>query len=199
MTTVHLIRHGHKQSHAGDPGLTEIGIQQARQTGEYLRQFPISQIVTSPFKRTVETAQQIGEQLTLPFTTSKSLIERMNWHDDSVSRQDFIDEWIASTHDRDYQPKWGDSSRKTGGRLAEVITSLHSAEPKHIVLVTHGGAIADYLRNHFADEALTPLHKEYPEGRDYQVFNCSISTVVYTDQPELQVLNFINHLEEVTE
>lgn len=60
MTTIYLIRHGQKQSHVGDPGLTDIGLKQAQQTGEYLSQFPISKIVSSPFKRTVETAEQIA-------------------------------------------------------------------------------------------------------------------------------------------
>lgn len=55
MATIYLIRHGQKELHAGDPGLTPTGIDQAKQTGNFLSQFPITKIVSSPFKRTVET------------------------------------------------------------------------------------------------------------------------------------------------
>lgn len=65
MTTIYLIRHGQKLPHAGNPGLTKIGLKQAKETGKYLKQFPITKIIASPYKRTVETAEQICNVLIL--------------------------------------------------------------------------------------------------------------------------------------
>lgn len=199
MTTIYLVRHGQKESHAGDPGLTKLGLEQAEQTGRYLDQFPISKIIASPLKRTVETAAQIAAQLDQTYEVNPALVERMNWSDDSIHRAEFIAEWITSTHDRDYRPQWGDSSRSTGERISHLIEKLHTSSPQHVVLVTHGGAIADYLRNHFSEEQLTSLHKQYAEGLDFQVLNCSVTSVLYDQQPKIKLLNYVDHLVNVSE
>lgn len=198
MTTIYLIRHGQKKPHIGDPGLTEIGVQQARQTGEYLRQFPITKIVSSPLKRTVETAQQISELLNMEHTLHHSLVERMNWSDPNVTRQQFLQEWIKATNDRMYVPKFGDSSLKTGQRIASLITEI-ADQNQHIALVTHGGTILDYLRNLFDDEKLSKLRTTYAEGQDFQMMNCAINKVILSDSPNLELLNFIDHLTHISE
>lgn len=199
MKIIHLVRHGQKHSHSGDPGLTDTGMKQADQTGKYLSQFPISQIVSSPFKRTLETAEQVAKHFSVSPTTDDFLVERMNWESGAISRDDFIAEWIKSTHDRMYQPKWGDSSFQTGTRLSQVIDNLNLLDNQHAVLVTHGGAIADYLRNTFDEALLEALHKHYPEGIDFQVLNCSITSIVFDDSPNIQRINFVEHLDDVSE
>ena len=199
MLTIHLIRHGQKESHPGDPGLTELGIYQAQQTGEYLSQFPISKIIASPYKRTQQTAKHIGEQLDLEFSTDEALKERMNWDNESIPKEEFLAEWTKATNDREYVPKWGSSSHVTGNRIQQLILSHNSNEPQHIVLVSHGGAIVDLLRNIFDDEAIAKLKKVYPEGNDYQMLNCSINTIYLSEKPVIELLNFIDHLDEASE
>ncbi len=196
--TIYLVRHGQKQSAVGDPGLTEVGIRQAQQTGQYLKQFPINKIITSPFKRTVETAFQISQALDLDYSPHIGLVERMNWNDTSISRNEFFREWIKATNDREYVPLYGNSSRQTGKRVEQLVQSLN--EPtSHVVLVTHGGAILDYLRNLFGDEQVSLLKTHYSEGDDFQMFHCAINTVVLEDKPALGLLNYIEHLTDVNE
>lgn len=199
MLTIHLIRHGQKESHPGDPGLTELGILQAQQVGNYLSKFPISKIVASPYKRTQQTAQYIGEQLGLDFSTHDALKERMNWDDESISKQDFLSEWTKATQDRSYTPQWGSSSQATGERIHELVTSLGQEQDQHVVLVSHGGAIVDFLRTLFDDEAISELKTQYPEGEDYQMLNCSINTVSLGDESVIELLNFIDHLDTSSE
>lgn len=213
MTTIYLIRHGQKLSHAGDPGLTEIGLQQAKETGLFLQQFPISKIISSPFKRTVETAQQIGQVLSLEHSLHQGLVERMNWNDDSISKQEFLQEWKKTTNDRNYTPKFGDSSIETGQRMHDLI-SQKEHQNQHVVFVTHGGAIVDYLRTLFGDEKLEILKKKYAEGFDYTMLNCSVNKITFTEDSlpqsdiiahsekvsaELELLNFTTHLSEISE
>lgn len=198
MTTIYLIRHGQKEPHAGDPGLTTIGIDHAKQTGKFLSQFPISKIVSSPFKRTVQTAQHIASELQLEHTLHDDLVERMNWGDPTVTRQQFLQEWIKATNNREYTPKYGDSSLATGQRIENVISQI-SDKNQHIVLVTHGGAILDYLRNLFGDEKLAVLRTTYEEGDDYQMMNCAINKVVLDESPLLEMLNFVDHLSSTSE
>lgn len=198
MTTIYLIRHGQKEPHAGDPGLTNIGIKQAQQTGKYLSQFPITKIVSSPFKRTVETAEQIAHVLNLEYTLHEALVERMNWSDPAVSRQQFFQEWIKATNNREYVPQFGDSSLATGQKIENLVSEI-ATEDEHIVLVTHGGAILDYLRNLFGDEKVSVLKTTYDEGDDYQMMNCAINKVVLSELPSLELLNFIDHLTDTSE
>jgi len=198
MTTIYLVRHGQKIPEAGDPGLTEIGWQQARETGEFLKQFPITQIIASPFQRTVETAAQITQVLGSEFSLSPALVERMNWNDPSVSRKQFFQEWIKSTNNREYVPKYGDSSLTTGHRI-ETLVSEMTRDESHVLLVTHGGAILDYLRNMVGDEPLHSIRTTYVEGNDFQMLNCAINKIVLSDKPLLELLNFTDHLSEKTE
>ncbi|MDH5533007.1 MAG: histidine phosphatase family protein [Candidatus Pacebacteria bacterium] len=198
MTTIYLIRHGQKEVHAGDPGLTKLGINQATQTGHYLKDHPITQIIASPFKRTIETAQHIGKVLNLEYTLDEKLIERMNWEDKNITRNEFLREWIKATNDREYIPKYGDSSRATGQRIERLVDDL-TKDDSHIILVTHGGAIIDYLRNIFGDEKLSDLRKKYDEGEDFQMLNCSVNKVVLKDNPILELLNYSDHLESESE
>lgn len=199
MLTIHLIRHGQKESNPGDPGLTELGILQAKQAGKYLSQFSISKIIASPYKRTQQTAQHIGKQLGLDFETHDALKERMNWEDKSIPKEEFLSEWTKATQDRNYIPKWGSSSKATGEGINEIVKSFEKEEPQHIVLVSHGGAIVDFLRTVFDDEAIKELEKQYPEGRDYQMHNCSINTVIFDEEPNIKLLNFIDHLDKSSE
>lgn len=198
MTTIYLVRHGQKLPHAGDPGLTEIGIQQAKETGEYLKQFPISKIITSPYKRAMETAQQISSVLDLEYALHDSLIERMNRTDEQISHQEFFQEWIKTTNDRDYTPKYGDSSFTTGQRIQNLIDEITSQD-EHVVLVTHGGAILDFLRNVLGDESVADLRTTYEEGNDYQMMNCAVNKVVWSATPVLELLNFVGHLTNPSE
>jgi len=199
MTTLYLIRHGQKKSELGNPVLTDLGKAQAAQTGRFLRQFSISEVIASPFARTVETAELIAKELELEHTLHEALVERMNWDDPAVSYEQFVHEWIRSTKDREYQPKFGDSSRATGQRIEQLISSVLKPS-QQIVLVSHGGAIVDYLRNVFGDDKLTQLLNEYPLGSDYQIHNCSVTKLHITDtEPVLELLNYTSHLDVVSE
>jgi len=199
MTIIHFVRHGEKQLGIEDPKLTKIGIKQAKQAGQYFSQFPINKIISSPSKRTVETAQYISQTLNLSYQTNSLLIERMNWNPKLSPRDIFINEWILSTHNRDYKPKWGSSSRATGKRIAQLITNFDLKKRQHIILVTHGGAIADYLRNCFEDKFLIPLQKKYPKGTGYRLFNCSITSLEYQNKPQIKLVNYTGHLNNISE
>lgn len=216
MTTIYLIRHGHKHTHAGDPSLTELGFKQAAETGDFLRQFPIQKIIASPFKRTVETAGEISKALNLPYQTNPLLVERMNYADENVTRDEFFEEWVKSTNDREYTPKFGDSSKNAGSRVHQLVTDLFSEQinsdsenktesqkHNHIVLVTHGGVIVDYLRNIFGDEKLAEIRQQYKDGMDFQMRHCAINKLVFDSQfvsePKLKMLNFVEHLLNVSE
>lgn len=198
MTTIYLVRHGQKEANSGDPELTKLGWQQAHETGTFLQGFPIDHVVSSPFKRTLQTAEAIAAVINKKVAVSQSLVERMNWNDDSVPKGDFFNEWVKSTNNRHYQPKYGESSWLTGQRLVSTATSL-AEKYHHIVLVTHGGAIIDYLRTLLGDKAVVSLQTRYNEGDDYCMMNCAVTKVVLAEQPRVELLNYTGHLSQPSE
>jgi broad specificity phosphatase PhoE len=196
---IYLLRHGQKNNQPGDPELTVLGFEQARQTGEFLHDKNVEAIFTSPSLRTKQTAAVIGELLSLPVQISPLLKERMYWLDPKQTRADFLREWARATAQRNYVPKNGQSSAATGERLAHFLGKLAAQNYHSVLLVSHGGAIMDLLR-HFFDEAdLSPLKKKYPAGWDYQCHNCSLTQVCLQPQPVLKLLNSTTHLTTLTE
>jgi broad specificity phosphatase PhoE len=59
VTMVYLVQHGEKQRLPGDPGLTELGRQQATRTGRWLSGLGVSELWASPMRRARETADCI--------------------------------------------------------------------------------------------------------------------------------------------
>lgn len=195
MTTFYIIRHGDKHPVPPDPGLNDLGHKQAHATAQYLKQFPITEVVASPLLRTQETARCIADALQLSVETDARLRERLNWGDDPAqSREDFIDLWRQTSKDREFSPHIGNSSRSAGRNFEEIVSELSQNEHQHIALVTHGGVIADFLRNVFPESELEALVTEYPDGFDYEVRECSVTEVVITDKIELIRANDITHL-----
>lgn len=192
----YLIRHGQQISHPGDPGLTDIGMQQAHEVGEFLLNKEIKTIISSPWKRTIETTKVISSVIGVHYSESQDLIERMNWNSNFRSYDQFLSEWYKSTSDRNYIPSNGNSSINTGKRIQKVISTLKNTS--NIVLVTHGGAIGDFLRNIFPDDELKTLFKQTKWGDDYQIMHCSITKIEICIEPHLEFLNYTDHLTTIT-
>lgn len=197
MLTLYLIRHGQKEKTTPDPSLTELGHEQAKKTAEFLAQKPISKIVASPMLRTQQTAKHIATATGLELHTDVRLKERMDYGDyKETTFNSFVKEWKKATENREYKPQWGDSSLNTGKRIAHLIDELHSGGYQHVVLVTHGGAIADFLKNTFdIDDIVTKL-PHVTLRADFDIKECSITTVMTNGSKyELSECHYVSHLE----
>lgn len=178
MKTIYLVRHGEQQKTPGEPSLSELGVQQAQKAGEYLKNFPITKIYSSPIVRTQETATHISQILNLPFELDVLLKERVNWGDDpEQSFEDFDSMWKKASVDREWQPQVGDSSINSGKRLEKFISKILSDPEEHVVIVTHGGLTADFLKNVFSTEDLNEHIEEFAQLSDGKVKHCSITTI----------------------
>ena len=196
MTHLYFIRHGDRYETPPDPELTELGINQARKTGQFLKQFPITKIIASPLKRALQTAEHIANIVKVPLSIDERLRERINFGDQKgQTREEFWQEWIRSSAERNFIPQTGDSSFKTGKKVETMIRELNEKDA-HIVLVSHGGTIADFLRNIVSEEVLTSILFEYPEGKDFNIKNCSVTQIsFFKNRFTLHLLNCIDHLQ----
>lgn len=195
--TFYLIRHGDKIKTIGDPPLSEKGINQARATALYMRSYPLQQVIASPTLRTQQTARFLADLFSLNVQSEPLLRERVNWGDDpDQSFEDFLAMWKKSTLDRDWTPPVGDSSRKTGTRMQQVIESCNSRH-EHVALVTHGGIIADFVLNVFDNEDLDRLLPNFSKIKEDSVFECSLTVVDYNPvnkRYKLKLLASTDHL-----
>lgn len=177
---IYLVRHGQKESIMGDPGLTRSGIKQAEKTAAFFSNIPVDHIASSPLKRTQQTAEIIAAPHNLPVKIDPRLIERASWGDDPMqSWQHFLANWYKASDDREYQPHIGDSSKAAGERLESALTTYENPEFEHVVLVSHGGIITDWLRNFLGDEVLIDeYYGSYENLRAATVPECSITEVI---------------------
>lgn len=88
---IYLVRHGEASAgwgHVHDPGLSELGVRQARQVAETLRDQAIEQALTSPMARCQQTAAPFSELSGLPakidpavteIPTPQGLDDRVSW------------------------------------------------------------------------------------------------------------------------
>jgi broad specificity phosphatase PhoE len=164
MARIYLVQHAEKQRAAGDPGLTELGREQARLVAEQLAGSGIGAVYASPLRRAQETAAVIAAATGLEVITDERLSERMNWD----PRQDIIEflaDWDRATRDRDFVPMSGNSSRQTAERLRSFLAD-HANDRNPIAAVTHGGATVDLLRTLLGDDGVPKArwHEGMPSG-----------------------------------
>lgn len=195
MNTLYLIRHGQKEKTKGDPGLTELGTEQAIKVGEYLKDKNITIIYSSTHKRTQETARYLNHTLHLEIRLTDDLRERANWGD--VENQDFnefVKEWYEASEKRHLSVHNRPSSFQAGERLKKFILSLDKKyKNRNIVLVTHGGLIADFLRNEFGDKYFEDIFQKPAYKLDENIKECSITTISI-DKTKIKLLDLFNNL-----
>jgi broad specificity phosphatase PhoE len=153
-----IVQHGEKEWQPGDPGLTDLGRNQARRTAQWLLStHAVDRIVTSPLRRAVETAEPIARLLSLDVTMDARLRERMNWEGEhEQTLEAFLAEWRRASADRSFVPRSGDSSEQAAERFVAALDDLAATagDDGQVVVVAHGGVTVDALRTLLGDERL---------------------------------------------
>ena len=196
MTTFYLMRHGTRESREENTSLSDVGIEQVERTAEYLKTKIVKVIYTSPLKRTQLTAEIIARRLKLRVITDDRLKERLNWGDrKGESFDDFQKEWIQTERDRQYRPPLGDSSYDTGNRMKAALDEIAETKNDSVIIVSHGGAIGDFLRNVFHENKLQFVSDPVTKTKYINVLECSLTTVQKDKNTyRLKKFNDIGHL-----
>ncbi|MFM5904706.1 MAG: bifunctional RNase H/acid phosphatase [Micrococcales bacterium] len=174
LTTVILVRHGRtvlteskriSGSSGADPGLSEAGKSDARSVAKELSRFasagpwkhlpPIAAVVSSPMKRTVETAQTIASEVGAQLTTYHDLREISfgDWDgltNDEARESDTarFESWRGSW---EVAPPNGESLRDFDDRIRSVRNQiLEDFAGQTVVVVAHVMPIRGFLRQAFA-------------------------------------------------
>lgn len=137
---LYVVRHGRTAANASglllghaDPPLDELGRQQAAALAEHIG--PVDRVVTSPLRRTRETA----DAFTVPATVDERIIEMDygEW-DETPARSIPPEVWDRWRSDLDFAPPGGESIRQVGIRVREACDAYaDEAAERTVVLVTH--------------------------------------------------------------
>jgi broad specificity phosphatase PhoE len=159
MQTLWLVRHAHRLDfvrpewfdtaiYPYDPPLSDLGHSQAISLGEQLHQAPIDRIFTSPFLRTIQTADPIAQLLQLPIQLEWGLCEWLcrDWTRSFPTttplaqlKEDYHS--IDLAYDSLLIPPYPETPEELSSRMNMLSLELLQANPEHnILIIAHKGS-----------------------------------------------------------
>ncbi len=171
-TTVLLLRHGITASTTAklfcgsggaDPGLLDEGREQAARAAAWLaRRGDVDALVTSPLRRTQETARAVADRLGLDILVDDGLAEAAFGRWDGLSfdqvREQFPAELDAWLRDTSVAPPGGESFESVSRRVEETLARLlERYAGRTIVVVSHVTPIKMLVRSALG----APMHVIY--------------------------------------
>lgn len=145
MKRIYVIRHCEAEGQPPESPLTEIGLKQAMDLTHFFADMEVERIVSSPYKRAIQTIQPLANQLNIEIEINNKLAER------SLSSQplsDWQEKLKATFEDYDLKFEGGESSQEATDRIVGVLNSVINKDVENTIMVTHGNIMA-LLLNHY--------------------------------------------------
>ena len=168
---IYVTRHGQtdwnvqgKTQGRTDIELNEVGIEQAKQTKEELKNVEIDLIICSPLKRARKTAEIINEGRNIPIIFEEQIIERNfgEFEGEKIKFDEFWDYNLTPNYQR------AETIQEIISRISNFLDKIKEEyKNKNVLLVTHGGvsiAINCYFKGIPADGKLI----------NYCLHNCEV-------------------------
>ena len=149
MKRVYFIRHGESEGNIGlfrqssDAPLTEIGKEQAQIVAKRLSNINFDILITSPFKRTLQTSEFISRETGKNFIQSDLFVERkrpteqLGKSKDSKENIESERNYLEAFRKGD-KYKDGESFGEILKRANDALSFLSSLKEENIIVVTHG-------------------------------------------------------------
>lgn len=145
MKKIFLVRHCEAEGQPPESPLTEKGFKQAIKLAVFFDNVKVDRIISSPYKRAIQTVQPLANQLNVEIEMNNQLKERV-LSTDSLS--DWMEKLRETFDDRSLKFEGGESSEDAANRIVEVIESVLKSEFENTVVITHGNLMA-LLLNHY--------------------------------------------------
>lgn len=148
MKKIYFIRHCEAEGQASEAPLTERGMRQADDLAEFFSKVNIDQIISSPYRRALQTIEPLAKRINIKIKINEQLKER-------VLSQQHLEDWLNKlklTFDNmELKFEGGESSQEATKRIVEVVDDVFNSEISHTIIVTHGNLLALFL-NHLNQE-----------------------------------------------
>lgn len=187
---VYFVRHGESEHNAkrihqpSDSPLSDSGLKQAKQLASRFKNVPIDVILTSPYKRTMQTSEIISDELKLEFEMEPHLVEmrrpseiiNKSWDDPDIRRikNTIFENWIEPNYHYSDEENFFELKERAGKAISKILT----IDGSHVLVVSHGHLIGMIVCLLTFGEDLKP--DEYLKIRNmFSLSNSGITTLKY--------------------
>lgn len=152
MTEVYFVRHAQSDHIVLDNRtrpLTKIGLRDSRSVTWVLEDRGINYLISSPYKRSMDTIGDLAETLGLPVHTDEDFRER---NTGDLKGRDIFEFGEQQWADFDYKTEDGESLREVQQRNIRALNRVlaeHNGEK--IVIATHGAALSTILNYYYPE------------------------------------------------
>lgn len=143
--TIYLIRHAEPNynNHQDDEReLTAKGLQDCQLLLDYFKDITIDRIYSSPFKRTLQTIDELAKEKSLPIQIKENFRERKI---DDVWIDDFNTFSQRQWQDFNYKLAKGESLQEVQDRNIQQLQEILKEQETSIIISSHGTAISTIL------------------------------------------------------
>jgi len=203
VTTIYAVRHGEtewnrigRQQGNLDSGLTALGLEQARRTGDQLARLSGHIIYCSALGRVIRTAEIIAQRTGLEIARDSGLNERNLGIVQGHTLKEFADAYPDEyeryiSNDPDYIIPGGESVRQRYDRTIGAVRRITDRNAgKTLIMVMHGGNLDSLFRY--------ALNIQLQNPRNFSLLNGSINTFsVEGDTWKIVSWGEISHLRDI--
>lgn len=148
MKNIYIIRHCEAEGQPPKSTLTDRGVKQSSDLACFFDHIKVERIISSPYKRAIETIQPLANQLNVEIETDNKLKERIL---STTHLSDWFQKLRATYEDMNLKFEGGESSQEAMNRIVEVIEGALKENIENTIIVTHGN-IMSLLLNHYDKE-----------------------------------------------
>lgn len=159
MTTIYFVRHAesdHRVQHDRIRPLTDKGMKDRALVTEYLYDKHVDVVLSSPFKRAVDTVKHFADEKGLPLHCIKDFRERKvgQWVDDfhAFSKK----QWEDFTYKLPNGDSLGEVQERTIGALNQLLNEHHN---KVLAIGSHGTALSTIINFYDATYGFTDFEQ----------------------------------------
>jgi 2,3-bisphosphoglycerate-dependent phosphoglycerate mutase len=145
MKNIYLIRHCEAEGQEPEAPLTDKGKQQALDLAAFFEKRKVDRIISSPFKRAIQTIQPFASERDIDIEMNHQLSERVL---STRNMPDWYEKLRETYENMDLIYEGGESSREATNRIIEVVDEVLKSDAENTIIVTHGGLLS-LLLNHF--------------------------------------------------
>jgi len=146
--TLYLVRHCRASGQEPEAPLTEEGLAQAERLADFLAPLAPDRIVSSPFRRAVQSVEPLAARLRLPIDVDDRLRERLL----TTAPGDWGDAYRRSFDEVEAVLEGGESTRAAMARAAAAIEAT-LAHPARTTVVGCHGNLSTLILRHFDGRA----------------------------------------------
>ncbi|MDY7220792.1 histidine phosphatase family protein [Halalkalibacterium halodurans] len=148
LKSIYVIRHCEAEGQPPESPLTNKGLKQAIDLAAFFDNIKVERIISSPYKRAIQTIQPLAKKLNVEIEINSQLTER-------VLSTNHLSDWFEKlrTTFEDFEIKFegGESSQDAVKRILNVVEDSFTGEFENTLIVTHGNLMS-LLLNHYNKE-----------------------------------------------